>query len=79
MPELLIKYKDKRTLDALIDFSKYFNFSIITPKAKKKEEPFLINGVAVLLGNKSIDISDLETIFSKRNLDAKTLREAAWH
>ena len=78
MPELIIKYKNKRTLNALIDFAKYFDFSILTPKINKKEDSFLINGVAILQGDSSIDTSDLEVIFSGRNINTKTLREQAW-
>ncbi|MBI4648273.1 MAG: hypothetical protein HY738_17240 [Bacteroidia bacterium] len=78
MPELLIKYKDKRALNALIDFSKYFNFSILSSMPNNKEEAFSINGVAVLQGDSSIDTSDLEVIFSNRNINAKILREQAW-
>ena len=36
MPELLIKYKNKRAKEALIDFSKYFDFSIVQKEVKKK-------------------------------------------
>ena len=36
MPELLIKYKNKRAKEALIDFSKYFDFSIVQNEVKKK-------------------------------------------
>ncbi len=67
MPELVIKYKSKRTFDALMDFAKYFEFSIEKPKAKssvaktaKKEPDFSYFGVA----------TDFE--------DAKVLREKAW-
>lgn len=37
----------------------------------KEEKSFLINGVAILSGNSTIDLSELETIFSNKNLDAK--------
>ena len=78
MPELVIKYKDKRTLNVLMDLSKYFYFSISAPKSMKEEKYFLINGVAILSGNSTLDTSELEAIFSNKNLDAKTLREKAW-
>ena len=39
MPELLIKYKNKRAKEALIDFSKYFDFSIVQQEVKKKAKP----------------------------------------
>jgi len=78
MPELVIKYKDKRTLNALIDFAKYFNFSISIPKTNKPKDSFLINGVSILQGDSSIDTSELESIFSSRNIDSKILREQSW-
>jgi hypothetical protein len=78
MPELVIKYKDKKTLDALIDFSKYFNFSISTPKSIKVNNSFLINGVEILSGDNSIDTADLNTLFSNSKISAESLREKAW-
>lgn len=63
MPELIIKYKDKHTLDVLIAFSKYFNFTILLPKSKSEEESLLINGVKILSGNSSIDSFEKDVIF----------------
>jgi hypothetical protein len=71
MPELVIKYKNKRTLNALMDFAKYFEFSIVKPEKK-------VNGVTVILGDKTIDTSELETVFTGKNLNAKQLRESVW-
>ena len=78
MPELVIKYTNKRTLAALMDFAKYFEFSIVTPSPKQKEKSIKINGVTVLLADSSVDTSDLESIFSNKNLNAKQLRQDAW-
>ena len=35
MPELLIKYKNPKVKEALMDFSKYLDFSIVQPSSKK--------------------------------------------
>ena len=78
MPELVIKYTNKRTLAALMDFAKYFDFSIVTPSSNQKKKSTKINGVTVLLADSSVDSSDLEPIFSNKNLDAKQLRHNAW-
>ena len=77
MPELIIKYKSKKTLDALINFSKYFNFSIIFP-SKSTKKTTKINGVSIIPSDSSIDTSELESIFSNKNMNADELRQKAW-
>jgi hypothetical protein len=77
MPELIIKYKNKKTLDLLLDIAKYFDFSIILP-AKSKEKKTKVNGVTLIPGDSSIDTSELQGIFSLKNIDAKQLRQKAW-
>lgn len=71
MPELVIKYKSKRALNALMDFAKYFEFSVTKPEKN-------INGVTIIFGDSAIDTSELETVFTGKNLNAKQLRENAW-
>ncbi|MEI7978020.1 MAG: hypothetical protein ACOYMA_16130 [Bacteroidia bacterium] len=78
MPEITIKYKNKKTLDALIDFSKYFDFSVVLPNKKTVEKISNINGVTIISANKSIDISEIENIFTGKNIIAKEIRKAAW-
>ena len=78
MPELLIKYKNKKTLEALMDFSKYFDFSVILPSNQKKEKTNKINGVTIVPGDSSVDTTDLGKIFSGKNLNAKQMRQLAW-
>jgi hypothetical protein len=78
MPELVIKYKNKRTLDVLLDISRYFGFSVILPKQTKPEKEFQLNGVTILAADKSIDASELETVFTGKSIDAKQLRTDAW-
>jgi hypothetical protein len=78
MPEITIKYKNKKTLDALIDFSKYFDFSVVLPNKKTVEKISNINGVTIISANKSINISEIENIFTGKNIIAKEIRKAAW-
>lgn len=78
MPELIIKYKNKKALEALMDFSKYFDFSVVVPSQALKEETLTINGVTVIPADNTIDTSALEAIFSNRNIDAKKLRRDLW-
>jgi hypothetical protein len=77
MPEVIVKYKNKRTLEALQDFAKYFGFEISLP-TKKKEKQIDINGVTVIPADKSIDISELTEIFTNKNINASELRNSAW-
>lgn len=77
MPELIIKYKNKKTLEALMDFSKYFEFSVVAPKIVTKA-PHRNNGVKIIPADRTIDTSELEAIFSSKNLDSKQLRNEAW-
>jgi hypothetical protein len=78
MPELIIKYKNKKTLEALKDFAKYFEFSVVTPQVISKGKTSKSKAVKIIPADSTIDTSELETIFSNKNLDAKQLREDAW-
>lgn len=77
MPELIIKYKSKKTLDALLDIAKHFDFSIVFPN-NQKGKITKINGVSIIPADGSIDTSELETIFSEKRIDAKELRQKSW-
>ena len=78
MPELVIKYKNQKTLDALMDFSKYFDFSVISSPRKDKKKNILINGVTLIPADNSINTSEMEAIFSNKDIDSKQLRVDAW-
>ena len=78
MPGLTIKYKNKKTLEALIDLSKYFGFSVVLSKKPAPKKNYLVNGVIIIPGDNSVDVSELETIFSGRKIEAKQLRKDAW-
>ena len=79
MPEIIVKYKNKRALEALNDFAKYFDFEIAQPNSGlKKEKQVKLNGITVIPGDNSIDTSDLNKIFTGKNIDPVELRKNAW-
>ena len=79
MKEITIKYKSNKTLAALRELGKYLNFSIADHKDKAITEGLGdINGIPVIMGDGSIDISELHDVFTSQNLSAKKLREDAW-
>ncbi|MEI7983644.1 MAG: hypothetical protein WCI71_18495 [Bacteroidota bacterium] len=77
MPEVVIKYKNIKTLELLKDLSKYFDFILSTPKSVKNKETS-INGVTMISADPNIDVSSLTEIFSGKNIDAESLRIKAW-
>lgn len=76
MPEVIIKYKNVKALQALKDFAKYFDFKISSAGSKDITEE--INGVSVIPGDSSVDTSGLKNIFTGKNIIAKDLRSTAW-
>ena len=68
MPEITIKYSNSKTLKVLKALSEYLDFSVAKPGKKGKEELIYINGVPVIPGDKSIDISDMGEIISRNNM-----------
>lgn len=80
MPEVIVKYKDHKTLKMQKEMAKYFIFSVITTGRDKEPEKKEINGVPVISGDKTIDTSELESIFSGKNIDPEQLRkEQRWN
>jgi len=78
MKEVTIKYKSNKTLEALKDLGKYLGFSVSEQTSPKAKEEFYINGVKVIPGDDSIDISELHEIFTGKDLDAAQLRSSGW-
>lgn len=70
MPEVTIKYKSAKSLEALRDFSKYFDFEISVPKVGEKES-VIIPGRGVTKDT----IKELTEIISAADMDAKKLRK----
>ncbi|MEN6455205.1 MAG: hypothetical protein ABFD10_13180 [Prolixibacteraceae bacterium] len=78
MKEVVIKYKNPKTLEAIKALSKYLDFSVDIPKPVKREKLEYINGVPAIPGDNSIDISELTSIFTGKELNAKNLRTLGW-
>ena len=78
MPEIIVKYKNKRTLEALQDFAKYFDYEISLHESGKNEKQTTLNGVTIISGDSSVDTSELTRIFTGKNINALELRKAAW-
>lgn len=79
MPEIIVKYKSKRTLAALRDFAKYFDYVISSPDPEsKKEKQSNLNGVTIIPADNSVDTSDLSNIFTGKNINPQQLRSEAW-
>lgn len=80
MHEVVIKYKNQKTLKALTALGEYLGFTIADPqkKEKKEKEVYHINGIPVESGDPKIDLQALTSIFTGENIDAKTLRKSAW-
>ena len=72
-PEATIEYKKPETLKMLKGLAKYFDFKITSNvEAKKSLDDILIPG------NKKLDISQIDKVFTGKNLDAKKLRSESW-
>ncbi len=74
MPEAIITYEKPETLKVLKALAEYFDFEII----EKKGNTYSVNGVTMIPGDPTADLSELSKVFTGKNLDAKKLREEAW-
>ena len=78
MHEVIVKYKNQRTLKALTALGEYLGFTLSEPDAKTKNATYEINGVPVESGDPSIDVHELNTVFTGKDVDASKLRKSAW-
>ncbi len=79
MPEIILEYKSKRTLEALRDFAKYFDYVISSPDSEvKKDEQINLNRVTIIPADNSVDTSELSEIFTGKNINPSELRHEAW-
>ena len=74
MPEVTIKYKKSKTLKILKELAEYFDFEVTNPEDKV----FKVNGVTIFPGSGEINNSEMEAIFSGKDIDATELRKKAW-
>ncbi|WP_262246885.1 hypothetical protein [Parapedobacter soli] len=78
MHEVIIKYKSQKTLKVLTALGEYLGFTISAPEVRNEAATYSINGVPVEIGDASIDIRELDTVFTGKNIDAASLRKSAW-
>lgn len=78
MHEVVVKYKNQKTLKALMALGEYLGFTVTEPSSPKKDSVYEINGVPVESGDPSIDIHELNAIFTGKDIDAVSLRKSAW-
>lgn len=78
MKEATIKYKSNKTLETLKGLGKRLGFSISENTSSESSEGYYINGVRVVPGDESIDVSELHEVFTGKNLNAAQLRSSEW-
>ena len=67
----------------LKDLAAYFDF-VVSPTVKEEikkngnKREYVLNGVTIVRGDSTIDITDLSDVFTGKNIDAKELRKAGW-
>jgi len=74
MPEVIIKYKKPETLKILKGLAKYLDFKVTSGNSKKKTA---LDDI-LIPGDKTLDISELEDVFTGSGIDAGKLREESW-
>lgn len=86
MPEVIVRYKNRKALDALIGISRYLDLSVIFPEKKKAavaDSPKVdttedVNGVTLVLPAEEADWEGMRKIFTGKDLDAAKIRHEAW-
>ena len=78
MQEVIVRFKNRRTLKVLNILSKYLGFKISVAKKQEKSSVYYINGIPVERGDSKIDLEGLNAIFTDQTFDAKHLRESVW-
>ncbi len=73
MPEITIKYKNLKTLQALMDIAKYFDFTITTPAKRTGKK----NALPIDFAEKP-DVTALSGIWKDREISLEELRQKAW-
>ena len=78
MKEAIVKYKSNKTLAALKAMGQYLGFTVEESIVPKKPETMWINNVPVLMGDASVDVSELAEIFTGKGLNATEIRKSGW-
>lgn len=84
MPEVTIKYTSPKTLEALKAIAKYLDFVVSKPRKEPTQKTddasnsFSVNGVTIVRGDSTIDLSEMSDVFTGKSIDSKKLRTTAW-
>ena len=78
MPEIIIKYKNEKTLAALKDFAKYFDFVLEKPKTKKQTGNPDNSASLPIVFAEHPDVTALAGIWKGRDISLDDLRKKAW-
>jgi hypothetical protein len=78
MPELIIKYKGAKTLRALNDFAKYFDFTIEKPKPKKANAKEAKESNIHIEFAEDPDVTALAGIWKDKDITLEDIRKRAW-
>lgn len=73
MPEVIIKYKSNKTLQALLDIAKYFDFTVEAKATPNKDK-----GTLPIVFAEKPDITALAGIWKGRDITIEQLRKNAW-
>ncbi len=77
MPEIKIRYKRQRTLQALKDFAKYLDFSIVNEKDADTKS-YMLGNVLIVSPVSKTDVRKLKGLFSDSKLSLKEIRKNIW-
>ncbi len=78
MPEVIIKYKSPKTLLALLDIAKYFDFTVKPKKQVKQTIKSTEKRSLPIVFSETPDIEALAGIWKDKNVTLSELREKAW-
>ena len=79
MPELLITYRKKRTLNALRDFAKYLDYKISENiKIDTSSKVEYLKGIPIIQAKQNADAKKLKGAFNGRKITLADLRKRVW-
>jgi hypothetical protein len=74
MGEITIKYNKPETLKIIKSLAKYLDFKVSSDRSKNRSS---IDDI-LIPGDKTLNISELEDVFTGSGINSKKLREQAW-
>jgi len=78
MPEIIVKYKTAKSLSALKDLAKYFDFVLEKPKSKRAANNAAKPSSLPITFAENPDVTALAGIWKGKDISLNELREKAW-